>query len=189
MADLTKQPVFSSTNPFIPPPPPQAQNAALGFSLWAQDPLNAMKVQPSMTDPDQPLHPNKNASANPPTGSAPQPVAPLTAPQAPGMSPAPAVQQSTATPRLPTQQEDMSANPNSYVHPYVKGTKTNILNMIVAGLQGAAGGMHGDPGAGIKYAMDVKAHDEGVGGQNQQVYNNKFVAPVQNALKTQQLQS
>jgi hypothetical protein len=56
-------------NPLMPPPNP-ATTPSMGFGIWAQDPQNAMKVIPSMTEPNRPLQPGANApqmaAANPP---------------------------------------------------------------------------------------------------------------------------
>lgn len=75
----TQQPPVNALIPPVPTPP------VLGFQLWASDPRNAAKIQPSMTNPDMPLQPNagKMASVNPPAmasaapPSLPQPVAPM----------------------------------------------------------------------------------------------------------------
>lgn len=70
----------------MPPPPP---SPSLGFQSWASDPMNAHKVVPAMTKPDQPLRPNAGmASANPPQQpSALTPPATKSALTPPGFNP------------------------------------------------------------------------------------------------------
>lgn len=155
-------------NPMLPPPPPQGTPPGAGFQSWASDPLNAMKVQSSMTSPSSPLQPNQQpmASATPPQ------VAPKPSPLLP-----------------PSMQDDMKANPGAYQNRIAKGKVGNILNMIAATSLGAAGGMKGNPGLGANYAMDVFNHDQGVGDANQKTYNNRIVAPQQQALANKNTES
>ncbi len=101
-----------SGNPLIPPgtipafqPPPVAQGPGLGFQIFAQDPLNNMKIQHSMSGPNTPLQPNAGAtpqmaSANPPQ---PAPMARVNPPQTPNPMQPPTVNVSglNSMPNLP----------------------------------------------------------------------------------------
>jgi hypothetical protein len=173
MADLNKQirnnpfaPPTMQPNPLMPPPmpaPPADPNQ--GFQSWASDQRNALKVQPAMTSPSSPLQPNApsamSAIYNPP--GAPKP--------------------------LPTQQQDQAANPGAYAKP-VMGTKVGAgLTIAASALAGAAGGMKGNPGAGLEYALKVKAADDQIGQDNTDTYNKRIVQPSKDALDTQYKQA
>lgn len=166
---------FDQNNPFMPPMPPPS-SAGAGFQIWAAEPQNAMKVQPSMTSPSAPLQPNAGmASANPPGVQAP-----LTPPAQPPIAAQP---NSPAQPQIPTQEQDMAANPGEYQRPTVRGTGSAIANMLVAGLAGAAGGLNNrDPLAGVRYAQGVQEHDAGIPDANAAIYQNRVVKPQKDKL-------
>src|SRR6185437_10909890 len=102
-------------SPFAAFAPPPAPSPSLGFQVWAQDPQNALKVQPSMTPSDMPLQPNhpsnagKMASVNPPPLP---PMASANPPSIEGLSlPQGGPMAFPASPKptlVPTMQEDQS---------------------------------------------------------------------------------
>jgi hypothetical protein len=157
---------FDQNNPFMPPMMPPPSSVGSGFQTWATDPNNAMKIQPSMTSPSAPLQPNAGmAAANPPGAQPPAPQAP--------------------PPPVPTQEQDMAANPGEYQRPTVRGKGTAIANMLVAGLAGAAGGLNNrDPLAGLRYAQGVQQHDENVPSANSDTYATRILKPQQQKLQT-----
>lgn len=179
-------PLMMPGMPMMPPPPP---SPSLGFQAWASDPQNSMKVQHSMVAPDAPLQPNAGNAMTPPAQAPmasvmpPQQQAPPNAmippgQQAPSPMGAPAATPPNVTVAPPaTYDQDAAAHPGKYASPYLTGTKSKLLNAAVAALQGVAGGLHGNPGAGVDYAMGVKAHDEGLPAANQALYQNSVVNP------------
>src|ERR1035437_5433939 len=104
----------SQSSPLMPPPgPPPPPSPALGFQVWASDPMNALKVQPSMTSPSAPLQPNHPsnagmmASAQPPQN--PSALAPpgFQAPQQTPLTSTLSPQAAPAMPKPQTQEQDM----------------------------------------------------------------------------------
>jgi hypothetical protein len=173
MADLTKEirnnpfappamPPNPLAPPMMPPMPPPPTGVEQGFQSWASDVRNNLKVQPAMTSATSPLQPN-----------APAPMSAVYNP--------PAAQK----PPVPTQDQDMAAHPDLYAKPVMGSKVGKVLTAIAATSLGAAGGMHGNPGAGAQYAMQVKAADDALGDQNTQTYNARIVQPQKDALDQQ----
>lgn len=173
MADLNKQirnnpfaPPTMQPNPLMPPMPPPPTGPEQGFQAFASDVRNNLKVQPAMTSPTAPLQPNAqpqgmSAIYNPP--GAPKP--------------------------LPTQEQDQAAHPDAYANPVMGSKVGKILTAIAATSLGAAGGMHGNPGAGAQYALGVKAADDKLGQENTDTYNSRIVQPRKDALAAANTQS
>lgn len=189
----------------IPPPPLQMPPtpAAAGFSEWAGDPQNAKKVTDGITQPGTPLlppppapplganmpPPPQMASANPPPGKDMSFLAPPS-PSMPGPPPA----MGASTPNFSQQTKmnaDIANNPDAYQKPMLKhaGFVGNLLNFGTAGLLGAAGGLHGDPGAGADWIAQQAAIDRGIPAANAAQYDLRNVKPLKDAAQLADINS
>jgi hypothetical protein len=123
-------------------------------------------------------------------------VKPLGSPQfAPlaGMGGAPP-DMGASTPNFSTQTKmdaDIANNPDAYQRPMLKkaGFIGNLLNFSTAGLLGAAGGLKGNPSAGVDWIAQQAAIDRGIPAANAAQYRLRNVQPLQDALATQQAEA
>ncbi|MCU1247097.1 MAG: hypothetical protein JWQ49_126 [Edaphobacter sp.] len=172
------------------PLPPKPTPAQAGFSAYAADPLNQQRVMNSITPPGQPIIPETTAAPTPP------PMAAVTPPSAPpsnnALVPPPAIANAapTAAP-IPTLAEWEAANPKSVEKPVLAGRSKgmNIFQGITAGLTGAAGGIKGNPMAGVDYVNQMRQNDQGVDARNQAKYQGAVIQPLQDAAKLADTQS
>jgi len=136
-----------------------------------------------------PTIPQSYAPYAQPNGSAPMPTSSaILPPSMQGQAPSPlAAQTPGQIPNIPSYGEWVGANPNMLDKPSLAGHKTS--SAIIAGLLGAAGGLKGDPSAGINYVQGERQHDRNIPTVNIERYKSAVVAPVQAQLALQDTQS
>lgn len=200
--------------PGLPPPTP----AAAGFQGWYADPRTKQKLADGMVAPGTPINPpppspppflpagsgyenaGQMASVNPPQKNyaflnPPSPAA-ATAPQADAAPPSlyGGLPTSAPTPQQAMQTNmnlDQAANPQLYQKPMLTGRDKigNILNFATAGLLGAAGGLHGDPAAGVRWVGEQRANDLAIPQNNAAIYRARNIQPLQDAAALADTQS
>ena len=76
-----------------------------------------------------------------------------------------------------TQDEWFAAHPELLAHPQAQTPIGKALLFAASGLAGAAGGLHGDPLAGLRYAQSVQDYNNSVPDVNAQRYQDAVVKP------------
>lgn len=166
-----QQPPPAPMTPANPSPAPM--NGPLAPEPW--NPPSPQQA-PSPAAPAAPM-PTSSAILPPSMqGQAPSPLTPPLAAQTPGQ-----------IPNIPSYGEWVGANPNMLDKPSLAGHKTS--SAIIAGLLGAAGGLKGDPSAGINYVQGERQHDRNIPIVNMERYKSAVVAPAQAQLALQDTQS
>ena len=184
--------------PFIsaPPGPPPPTPAAAGFGPWLADPQNQQKVADGITVPGEPLMPQSVPPGSPLGSNMPPPQGGNMA----SVNPPPARQfAALSPPPLPTsaptqQQSDQTsrnlfdaANASTLARKNFDGDwKKSGLFGLAAGLVGAAGGLNGNPLAGVQYVQGLEAQDRSVGAENDARYRNATVQPLLDAQQLKQ---
>jgi hypothetical protein len=160
--------------------PPQPTPAQAGFSAYAADPFNQQKVMNSLTPPGQPIIPTSTAAPVPP-------MAAVTPPSPPQSNSALVPPTQTAAP-IQTLAEWEAANPKSVEKPLLTGRSRgmNIFQGVTAGLIGAAGGIKGNPLAGVNYVDQMRQNDQGVDVRNNAKYQGAVIQPLQDVQARQQ---
>ncbi len=164
--------IFSPTpNPY--PEPSQQPNPRPTVSPRSIASTGA--VMPSASSTPQPYTPPSGISEMQAQTAGPS----LPAAAAPRVSIAPVM----------SQQEFFAAHPEMQAHPQAQTPLGRALFLAAAGLTGAAGGMHGDPTAGLKYVQGVTDQNNSIADINQARYENGAVKPYQQALQNADTQS
>ena len=181
--------------PPAPPMPPPPTPASAGFGAWAADPQNQAKVAGHITPPGTPLLPQPPPQAPAPAfdRSKMSPYVPPSAPPQPMASTMPpGTTLPQQSPLMPPEQAPMQsqtdwakANPGKQVQAIGQGKVGKGLFLAAAGLTGAAGGMHGDPSAGINYVQGVNQYNNSVPELNNQRYQQQVVQPYQQGVENQ----
>lgn len=213
MPPLPPPPPMNFTDFATRPENGMAIQGALSTKKNQPTPFNHPPAQPpvSIFNPSPNLYP----LSSPATAPAPQQAAPqlvpaagmpsLPAPSAPDVAPAmptsvagtqlaptaavPQDAPSQVNPGLMTQDEYFQAHPEMLAHPQASTPLGKALLFLTAGLSGAAGGLHGDPLAGLRYAQSVGDYNRSIPDLNQQRYEAGAVKPFQQALSNQETQA
>lgn len=180
--------ITAPNQPLMPPPPPPPPVPAFDASKRA--PMAAPPQTPMMASTAPPsVAPGTISPLQPPTLSpdaanslgGPAPALP-NVPQSPLRPP-------TLQPDMQTQQQWASANPTQQAQQIGQGKIGKGLFLAAAGLTGAAGGMHGDPSAGLNYVAGVNQYNNSVPGLNQERYQDAVVKPYQQGIANQDQQA
>lgn len=189
-------------NSLVPPgqsimpaqPPPPAPMSPANPSPASSPSMGPIAPQPwtppeqlATASPAQSAAPMPTASAiMPPSmqGQAPAQQAPLVPPGA--QAPAP-----NQIPQIQSYKDWAGANPDMLDKASLKGRGPGriALGSLIAAAQGFAGGLKGNPGAGVEWAQGQMQHDQNLPTINQQRYNAAVVTPAQAALALQDTNS
>lgn len=172
------------------PPPPPAPNTPANPT---PNPMAGPMAPAPWTPPGQ-------LASAPPVSAAPMPTASAIMPpsmqgEAPATSPllppGAASQAPGTIPQIQSYKDWSAANPNMLDRASLKGRGIGrVLGGIgVAALTGAAGGMKGNPTAGLDWVSQQVQHDQNLPTINQGRYNAAVVAPAQAQLALQDTQS
>ncbi len=186
--------IFSMTpNPY--PEPSQQPNSQPAASPSGFSPITNPYAAASQPNPRPAVSPRSIATNGNvmPSASSTQQQNPMPSgiggiqAQGPSLPPVSAPQVNLAPP--PTYDQWAAANPDKLAHQQAQTPLGRALFLAAAGLSGAAGGMHGDPSAGLKYVQGVGDYNNGVADTNQARYENGAVKPYLQALQASDTRS
>lgn len=207
--DATPKP--DAVAPPMPPAPPPPTPPQAGFSAYSADPRNQQTIANSLTMPGTPITP-PNVPPSSPLSSAPVPppalpgsrpslrpfnamssIQPLPSVANPNMGGGPPALPESAAPNAQelTLKKWEEQNPDQVAKPMLsgRGKVGNILNFATAGLTGAAGGLKGDPTAGVRWISEQAANDRQIPQLNQQRYSAAVIQPEKDAAAIADTQS
>lgn len=171
------------------PPPPPAPNTPANPT---PNPMAGPMAPAPWTPPDQ-------LASAPPASAAPMPTASaIMPPSMQGEAPASPLTPPGAQPPEPNQipqiqsyKDWAGANPDMLDKASLKGRGAGriALGALIAGAQGFAGGLKGNPGAGVEWATQQMQHDQNLPTINMDRYKSAVVAPAQAQLALQDTQS
>lgn len=198
--DATPKP--DAAAPPMPPAPPPPTPPQAGFSAYSADPRNQQTIANSLTMPGTPITPPNVPPASPlsPSPTPPPSLRPFNPmadiqplPATPNMGGGPPALPASPSPNVQplTLKRWEDQNPDQVAKPMLsgRGKVGNILNFATAGLTGAAGGLKGDPTAGVRWISEQAANDRQIPQLNQQRYNAAVVQPEKDAAQIADTQS